>query len=293
MFPPKKPKSSEKPKNKLNLVPEYNSDDSDDESSKQSSQQPLFPASSNNFTAKSNQVKLNANKSDEKSDDTNKSRAQSPQSKHEHNETVPKPKPSFASIITGGRSPQYEANQATLEENVEETGTPPEFNSIETELMPQKTFQRKRRIEFNASNAKRVNTGKPPEENVETNVPQVEENKPKAAQTYYMNFQKGETEFSEPRTRSDSNDVEEAKETASQPKSDEIRETQSLLESKLKFLCQGHADVSPVQIIQIQLEVSQDFFVFEGKASTKLFNFRHCKPLMKLKHCIPTIISSG
>lgn len=70
-----------------------------------------------------------------------------------------------------------------------------------------------------------------------------------------MNFQKGETEFDEQRTPLKPKETEQENETSNSLIKSEIRDEQALLEAKLRFLCQGRVDVSPVQTIQIQLGV--------------------------------------
>lgn len=104
------------------------------------------------------------------------------------------------------------------------------------------------------------------------------------AKAKYANFQKGETEFAEQHTSNSSDAVKRAP----------IDEQQNL-EAKLNFLCQGREDVSPVQVIQIQLQVSidrQTRFIF----MTIIYDCKICrlfKRHMWLKLCTPTTCWNG
>ncbi|XP_055301960.1 formin-binding protein 4-like isoform X2 [Sitodiplosis mosellana] len=252
-------------KAKLNLVPEYNdSDDSDDECLKPS-EKPLFPSSSNSYPTNSQLIR-----SIEIPTDT--SIQSEPQALNSPKREDKKEKPSFASIITGGRSPQHETIDIKLytgQDGLEtdETSNKIENDSGETEILSQKTFQRKRRIEFNVSStqAKRPNLNEVTNPNTE---PMNEVANPIASlKNKYSNFQKGGTEFLEkqPSSGSDDTEVEGIDAVGNQ-----ITDEQQLLEAKLNFLCQGRADVSPVQIIQIQLQALQAAHVAEALNSDYL-----------------------
>lgn len=230
-------------------MPEYNSDDSDDESSKPI-EKPLFPSSSsssNSVTTKSQTAK-----SVELFNDTTaeKSESQPSNSSSKKSDYLLKEKPSFASIITGGRSPKHDTIDIKLYtgEDVAETSNKKDENSKETELLSQKTFQRKRRIEFNVSNthAKRANPSN--DANASNEPPKDSSSTIASLKSKYVNFQKGETEFIE---KQPSVEPEPIKSEAD----DDVKEQQQLLEAKLKFLCEGRTEVSPVQVIQIQLQV--------------------------------------
>lgn len=237
----------EQPKNKFNLVPEYNSDDdSDDETPKPD--KPLFPASTNNSCGGIiNQITRTTRTSQENEE------CKSPQPNNA--EPIPKKvKPSFASIITGGRSPQ---NETDLQKYIGETNEEPNdvtettTNVSEpTESLPQKTFQRKRRIEFNASTAPAKRPSQT--EDTETNAEPVKTETVASMRSKYTNFQKAGTEFIE----TESSDNNDGNPEDNQKPQNEIVDQQFLLEAKLNFLSQGRADVSPVQVIQIQLQVS-------------------------------------
>lgn len=246
-------------KTTLNLVPEYNSDDSDDEIAKPSDK-PLFPSSNDSYPKKSQLIK-----SIEIPNENDKSQPQESQVSpvSPKKVEVPKEKPSFASIITGGRSPQHESVDIKLYTGEEpaDTSNQIEENVCEQELQLQKTFQRKRRIEFNVSSthSKRANqcedaSTEPTKDTVDSIT---------AMKAKYKNFQKGGTEFLEKQSSksSESDDTESEKYVANDP----LKEEQQLLEAKLNFLCQERADVSPVQIIQIQLQVSEQFAYYKKK----------------------------
>lgn len=250
-------------------MPEYNSDDSDDESSKPV-EKPLFPSSSSANTALNQPIKSIELSKDVNSDQ----RSQSPKSDQKL-DAAPKKKQSFASIITGGRSPQHETvdiQQFIGDDQSDELSNQCDEVSNETENLSQKTFQRKRRIEFKVSGvpAKRSNQNGESNENAaaaggggggDTESAKDIPSTIASAKAKYSNFQKGETEFVESQS-TNSNDVGNAKHTST--KIDEMTDEQQILEAKLNFLCQGRADVSPVQIIQIQLQVSNEYEIFKS-----------------------------
>lgn len=258
-------------------MPEYNSDDSDDEHSKPV-QKPLFPSTSNANTAISQPIKPIELSKDGNSDQAanDSARSQSPKS-DQKSDAAPKKKQSFASIITGGRSPQDETidiQQFISEDQPDEVSNQCDgATDLETENLSQKTFKRKRRIEFKVSGvpAKRPQQNDDSNESAaaatataiaggggDTEATNDVTNTIANAKAKYSNFQKGETEFVEQHS-SNSNDVV----TAKRAPNDEMTDEQQVLEAKLNFLCQGRADVSPVQIIQIQLQVSNERGIFK------------------------------
>lgn len=259
-------------KSKFNLVPEYNSDDSDDEFQKQSENEPLFPSSS--YSGNTTQIALKSafNSNDQSNEKSAKnSRSNSPQSSN--TDLMPKKtKPSFASIITGGRSPQNESEiQKYIGECLETPSESSETSmdqSKEPEILSQKTFKRKRRIEFSAGGVqtKRLNQNDDQgdkDEKTDNTEPAQSENATIIAnmRNKYGNFHKGDTEFSEqtttdtPHQSDNNNKIDDNKNGLQKKTNQEIADEHCLLESKLKFLAQGRTDVSPVQIIQIQLQV--------------------------------------
>lgn len=240
-------------------MPEYNSDedDSDEECSKPS-EKPLFPSSNttNNQIIKSVAV-LHESKN---TDNVETNCQQSPSvSTNKPDQKVHRKKPSFASIITGGRSPQHETVEV-IPKPQESDGILSRVNENpdDTQLLSQKALKRKRRIEFNVSapHAKRSN------QNDEINSNNESENETDntiaTLRNKYGNFQKGETEFSDDKPQLPSSDTNDTATKSSEP-IDDINDEQQLLDAKLQFLCQGREDVSPVQIIQIQLQVCCEF----------------------------------
>lgn len=192
----------------------------------------------------------------------------------------PKSKPNtFASIITGGRSPTNDPSRyieaelpASDSSDINETR-----NIIETEIISTKMLKRKRRIEFNttrpvvatiapamvdANDAGAGDNGKcdetPDACDIDNNV-------------MYAGFPKAETEYanksnggSGDEAGADDSDDEDVK--SIQLKLD-IQHLKDVLRAKVKFLCQDRADVPPVQIIQIQLEVCNNrlqWVIYEG-----------------------------
>lgn len=167
----------------------------------------------------------------------------------------------FASIITGGRSPEHEQN--ILKENDSE---PPQISveNIDEIELNVKAFKRKRRIEFKKQPIAVVSrTTIAP---IDTSAEATSENGSAIETTVkslYSNFQKAEsvdkTDCIEETEKvvaveasasaADNNSVVEDK------VKDEIQVLKLIIEAKLKFLCDGRPDVSAVQAIMIQLEV--------------------------------------
>lgn len=248
-------------------MPEYNSDDSDDESSKPV-EKPLFPSSSNANTAINQPIKSIELTKDVNSDQMVSDLTRSPSPKSDQKlDVAPKKKQSFASIITGGRSPNdtIDIKQFISEEQSDEVTNQCDEATNETENLSQKTFQRKRRIEFNVSGVpvKRPNQNDDSNESAAGGGSGDSESTKDAttaianARAKYSNFQKGGTEFVEQQSSNSSDKV-----IAKHSPIDEMTDEQQILEAKLNFLCQGRADVSPVQIIQIQLQVSDEYGIF-------------------------------
>lgn len=247
------------------MVPEYNSDDSDDENEKPV-EKPLFPSSSIAMNQPIKTIEITKNVD---CDQTINDPTRSPSPKSEQKlDAVPKKKQSFASIITGGRSPNdnIDIQQFIQEEQTDEVSSHCDRDTNEAENLPQKTFQRKRRIEFKVSGVpvKRPNQNDDSNESAAACGGSGDSEAAKdvasaiaSAKAKYNNFQKGETEFVEQQSSNSSDRV-----IAKHSPVDEMTDEQQILEAKLNFLCQGRADVSPVQIIQIQLQVSR-IYVFD------------------------------
>lgn len=228
--------------NKFNLVPEYDSDDSeDDKTEPEKSSQVLFPSSSriNQNDHKPEEIILPQNiKSTSPTNDVNVDSSAKAQT--------------FASIITGGRSPQQQEQSIDIDDDNSQTIAVNELPiTNNNEFLPQKTFQRKRRIEFQVSKpvTKRNHVSPNTTENADKS-----DNEPSNHTNKYANFQKGTTEFDDKQAA----DIEtEINHEMPNKQSVELTEQQCLLEAKLGFLCHGRADLSPVQIIQVQMQVSK------------------------------------
>lgn len=274
-------------------MPEYNSDDSDDESSKPTVK-PLFPSSSNTYSSNNQPIKTIELSNDKDSAET--VQPNSPKKSEQRGDIVHKEKPSFASIITGGRSPQHETIDITqfIDEELDEPERRPEDTPNETELS-QKTFQRKRRIEFNVSGVPSKRTNQADESsNVEPT--KDAENSIASLKAKYSNFQKGETEFVDKQSSAATTNIAAQHENAdsnTNSANDVLRDEQQLLEAKVNFLCQGRADVSPVQVIQIQLQVSlyESILSFHELSLTDI-RFCYCiKYILVIKLFVSVLIS--
>lgn len=231
-------------------MPEYDSDDSeDDKAEPEKSSQVLFPSSSriNQNDHKPEEIILPPNtKSTSPTNEINADSSAKPQT--------------FASIITGGRSPQQEQSIDINDDNSQSTVNEPQITN-DNEFIPQKTFQRKRRIEFQVSKPVVKRNNFIP--NTTDNVDKLD-NESSNHTNKYANFQKAATEFDDKQTAD--NETEINPDIHNKPFV-ELKEEQCLLEAKLEFLCHGRADLSPVQIIQVQLQVSRAHSFYLGKVA--------------------------
>lgn len=164
----------------------------------------------------------------------------------------------FASIITGGRSPQKQEDLPIDSVDDNDRSSPvaqPQAIAPDNDLVAQKTFQRKRRIEFHVSRsaAKRSNSSSSPPPADGTDKPDNAPSQTRTVATKYGNFQRGDTEFGD---KQSTDDVTQISDIVGNKETIALQDEQCLLESKLEFLCQGREHISPVQIIQIQLKVS-------------------------------------
>lgn len=291
-------KSQAKATNKLMIVAEYHSEnehsdnDQDDETPQKKSEKPLFAAASSInqpiLPIQINTEAINATIIVNKTETSS-----SPEPPPNELEKIEKPKTnSFASIITGGRSPDSE-NQ-----NITELSTSDENQLIQNSVEPnspmeldKKLFKRKRRIEFitkttpNVSAASSTNATQllpaaqgaiypqPLEEICDETEqhPQndlVEDNNTAALNgtTAYPQFHKSHVEFSSNDNDAATNAKQDKCSEEDDPKEkEEIGEVRNVIEAKIKFLCDGRPEVSAVQAIMIQMEVSdilKDFIIF-------------------------------
>lgn len=250
----------------MNLVPEYNSDDDSDDTEPNPKQKTLFAASCDSSQINAVQpIKLNPLKTESTSESPSTS-----------SDTIPKPlkkpKSSFASIITGGRSPQQESQDLHLPADLlqpDDAAITAELNAIETEHLSKKLFKRKRRIEFNTSQRRTISSKNSPQENEisgeasmtmalpeNSTTDEKVDSRQKTKANLYGNFQKGETEFKSSNENS-RDGVHTCAESPENTLKKEINELKDVLNAKLKFLCQGRPEVLPVQIIDIQLQVGR------------------------------------
>lgn len=178
--------------------------------------------------------------------------------------TVSQPKKiitnTFASIITGGRSPENDCN-SIIDLNTDEVNEP--VNSVnikvETEL-DTKLFKRKRRIEFNNRHSP-VETQKPtisfqPDTNDDSKPLSDElsnDTVNTASQNLYANFQRESINVGV--NADDKNAVDDDEDNVIKLQQ-EVFKLKSIIEAKLKFLCDGRSEVPAVQAIMIQLEVN-------------------------------------
>lgn len=176
--------------------------------------------------------------------------------------TAPPPakkvKSTFASIITGGRSPSQDISNDMADAAMASVSDPitDESASIETEIISSKLLKRKRRIEFNTTRSL-TSTPSTADQTEESTALHANDNDGEGVEG---DKDKGDAELSD--KNSNSNETSDAVAIAS-PTDDtqnaqiklDICNLKDTLEAKVKFLCQDRAIVSPVQIIQIQLQV--------------------------------------
>lgn len=194
----------------------------------------------------------------------------------ETGQNTPKPKPStFASIITGGRSPTSDAAQ--LDESMAEATDTDEIGecrtTIEPELISTKMLKRKRRIEFNTTRPLTAIAEPGASDSVTVDLVDGDtevETKETSKNSSYAGFQKGDTQFGSKANGDNGNNHDEPDEiiigvaNENDTLKSDICSLKDTLEAKVKFLCQDRPDVSPVQVIQIQMEVERHFcFYFQ------------------------------
>lgn len=197
-----------------------------------------------------------------------------PDASNEPEPIAKKAKTTFASIITGGRSPssqdaaesQPAAGDEASDRNDQEVDAAGNdgSNSNDTEHLSNKLFKRKRRIEFNTTRPllaiARANS-QPKEDEAILVSPALNDDSSETAQLdvvdsnrpIFVNFQKGESDVVVDDNDTDKSEPIDA--VTAQLKLD-ICDLKDMLEAKVDFLCQDRAEVSPVQVIQIQMQVS-------------------------------------
>ncbi|XP_037040805.1 formin-binding protein 4-like [Bradysia coprophila] len=268
---------SKKAKTNFNLVAnDYNSDENSDNESKTATKPVLFASHSSTNSIDPSTVKIYSLKTDLPT--VKSSPADEIESTVPEKPTITKSKANtFASIITGGRnSPSDQDNELIELMKLEVTEVQPPTNSPvpcidkPTEI-DVKSFKRKRRIEFmtrpvaplvnrspenrdDANNSVPVGTSDAESPNADaTNTVDASSTKP-----MYSNFVRSGAEPSpglSDQTNCDKVPVADSAITEELNKQKtEIIELREIIESKLKFLCNGRPDVSAVQAIFIQFE---------------------------------------
>lgn len=253
------------------MVADYSDQSDDDEIQVEAASKPTKPlfAAAAAETHGSGDVYSAAVQSILKSTINNTSPTEPAETYSEQEPEQKKPKTTFASIITGGRSPSQEdavdsnafiSEDDRSDKNDQDTGNEgTNFNDVEH--LSKKLFKRKRRIEFNTSRSlpmvASVNANRKEDEPTDSLIVQNGDSSENeridsdANRPNYSNFQKCETAFVED---SDNNKSESIDALTAQLKLD-ICDLKDTLAAKVDFLCQDRADVSPVQVIQIQLQV--------------------------------------
>lgn len=169
----------------------------------------------------------------------------------------------FASIITGGRSPE-QTDETISEQEPSSPATVDESNSClanMTEIIPAKNLKRKRRIEFIATGySKQTVTAR--DDKIAAAAADDDQNG--LGSTNNSNSSIGNNNNINSNSNNESKDIEDhgsgTATVASEDNSDamiklDICNLKDMLEAKVKFLCQDRPNVAPVQMIQIQLEV--------------------------------------
>lgn len=172
-------------------------------------------------------------------------------------EKCTKKKSTFASIITGGRSPEHADNSETGTAISDEAAMPDSQRteiSVATSIV--KTQKRKRRIEF-ITKAPEVDDAQETHAVCTKSDENATEHQKK---DMYANFKRSHVEFVDKKCTANDEGKETADRNRSTSKSPPIETTKSdelknTIEAKLKFLCEGRPEVPAVQAILIQLEV--------------------------------------
>lgn len=292
----KSSKNSNKVK-KLNLVAEYNSND--EQSADESDNKPLFVGAFTKNTKVILPVQIQKNIVDQPVEIENSSISE--QATAVVAAPVKKIKNTFASIITGGRSPDSTENALHQPQPEDE---PIENDNVEMSPaieLDTKAFKRKRRIEFitkplfpSAANAKKftatVNQVATEDSSLDDDGELCDisddtktSDKDIAGKSIknnllYANFKHSHTEFvtaisaasntTDGNSNDDSsmagvsadidgNNCNSTDAGGNNKQRNDVHELRTIIESKLKFLCEGRPDVSAVQAIMIQMEVSE------------------------------------
>lgn len=252
---------------------DYNSDDNSDNENKTTTDKPLFASLSSNVSIDPSNVKIYSLKTD-LVDNVKGNNTEEPEPSVVEKPTLTKSKQNtFASIITGGRSsPNDQDNELIELMKLEAAEAEPQTNApahIDKPVeLDAKTFKRKRRIEFMTRPVipiksstevpcESTSTDVPPESETQIITESVKVNDEPSAKSMYSNFVRANAEFPGVSNQASNDKVSDGvvNDETNKQKS-EISELRTIIESKLKFLCNGRPDVSAVQAIFIQFEVS-------------------------------------
>lgn len=162
----------------------------------------------------------------------------------------------FASIITGGRSPEQDHRKDSTPAASETVDPKHQDSRQNTDEVLVKTQKRKRRIEFITKAPEVADTDV-------TTAPAKDAAKVadtrKNPTNMYANFKHSHVEFvdhtDEPDVATAPNELKHSVPEATTAEASDVDDQKDLIEAKLKFLCDGRPEVSAVQAILIQLEV--------------------------------------
>lgn len=244
---------------------DYNSDENSDNESRTTTEHP----STNSIDPSTVKISIadfrsNTNRSSRTKDDVEVNVMEKP------NMTKSKAN-TFASIITGGRNSPNGQNKELIElMKLEVTSAEPQPpsplpNDEKPTEIDVKSFKRKRRIEFmtrptvltvkstiDSASDDVNNLLADVEQETQQTDPIKTNDEPSTTKSMYSNFVRGNVEFSDTVNATSSDNIPDDE---SNKYKAEISELRTIIESKLKFLCNGRPDVSAVQAIFIQFEV--------------------------------------
>lgn len=263
------------------MANDYNSDVNSDNEIKTRIDKPLFGSLPSTVSIDPSAVKIYSLKTDLPNNGNLKGNStDEPESNVGEKLPLTKPKPdTFASIITGGRSSPNDQNKELIELMKQEvTEVESQTNAaahidkpVELDV---KSFKRKRRIEFmtrpviptksstdvtGEDVTTAISIPEPENQVINTDVANLNDD---SSKSLYSNFVRANVEFSGVSNQTNSDKVPDAVVNGELNKQkSEISALRTIIESKLKFLCHGRPDVSAVQAIFIQFEVSSSLLI--------------------------------
>ncbi len=270
----------QKSKTNFNLVAnDYNSDDNSDNEPKTRVEKPLFASLSSSNSIDPSTVKIYSLKTDLPGNVKTSTCTTIPDETEENvveKPTITKSKPNtFASIITGGRNSPSDKDNELIEMmklEVREAESPPTNDPAPIDKPTEidaKSFKRKRRIEFmtrpiappvkSATDSTSEDSNTLVTTTTESEIDGTKTSEESSAKPMYSNFVRANVDVSgaaNQNTNSNDKLSDGAVNEELNKHKTEISELRAIIESKLKFLCNGRPDVSAVQAIFIQFEVS-------------------------------------